>query len=248
MTARGLPDLKGGNILTGADAEIGHHTGEKCSRGPMAMQMIDRLQALGDPMADRHANKILACIENRIRCKDLFHASCQVRRSKKEQRSINQILRDLSSETYVGILTMTVGADDVTEGLDALGSSFAKLRRHREFIFDGGRGRIEIVAAVGAGRRWNVHMHLACWHTAPICPRVLRGAWREHVASHGLPGNLDRRGSQTRAARFSGVAYYVGKVRGAEWLSLSDEMLLQLVHALPGRRLALRFGRPSPAT
>jgi hypothetical protein len=161
----------------------------------------------------------------------------------------------LPEATRIAFVTFTVGHDAIDEGRSALVAMLARLRRMtcwRHFV-DGGRGRIEILVSRGAGRTWNVHVHLLVLvdESCPIDVGEIQAAWTAILGDEGLRGSFEwdwverehvSVPSCRRKGLFSPPGFYTTK-RRAEWLDVSDDELRQVVRDIPGRRMAIRFGR-----
>jgi len=175
----------------------------------------------------------------------------------RRRREVEGQIVSLPAGMRIVHLTLTTGNDGVVIGCSDTRSMFAALRRRTSWtrFVEGGVGQIEIEPAKGQGRRWNAHLHvvLAVHESCPVDVDAIEADWRAIVMARGLPCSFAWQWvapdkvvvDGKRKGVFSPVGYYTTKKKRSEWArKTTDAELLELVHAIPDRKLAIRpFGR-----
>lgn len=176
----------------------------------ISKQILNRLHALQDNAnhgitkvkISRIAEKIMNCDDRKPRedghqwdpCGHPLHARCAARIAKYNRRAAERAIRELPRDVKLAHVTLTTGADTITEGHEVITTSFAALRRLAAWrrAVSGGFGQIEVLPAIGGSRPWNIHAHVLVTLTTSDRSDVsaITAGWRALLAERDKPGSV----------------------------------------------------------
>ena len=164
-------------------------------QSPVTLRFAERLLNLDDLLGEQIALKQIRCATSCTgwQCGHCLCPRCSARVAKRRRAEVERELRALPPGVHVALVTLTTGTDEINEGREILFESFSTLRRRVAWssVVIAGRGQIELLPAVGASRKWNLHFHVLVYLLRErVAVRALREAWRGLLEGHGLPSSL----------------------------------------------------------